>query len=38
MDTFLLTGGVIFLLTFLSIGFQSVKAALANPSKTLRSE
>jgi len=38
VDVFLLTGGFIIVMTFLSIGFQSVKAALVSPAKTLRSE
>lgn len=38
VGVFLLTAGFIILMTFLSIGLQSVKAALVNPAKTLRSE
>lgn len=38
VDVFLLTGGFIIVMTFLSIGFQSVKAALVSPAKTLRSQ
>ncbi|HVU54480.1 MAG TPA: FtsX-like permease family protein [Puia sp.] len=35
---FFLTGGFVIVMTFLSIGLQSVRAALGNPAKTLRSE
>jgi ABC-type antimicrobial peptide transport system permease subunit len=35
---FLLAGTVIFLITLLTISFQSLRAALANPSDSLRSE
>lgn len=37
-DVFLIPGVVVLLITLLTIGFQSVKAALANPVKSLRSE
>jgi putative ABC transport system permease protein len=35
---FALAGGLALLLAVLTIGFQSVKAALANPVESLRSE
>ncbi len=35
---FLLAGGFAFAITFLTVGFQSVKSALANPIKSLRTE
>jgi len=36
--TFLLAGVVVFVITFLTIGFQAMKSALSNPVKALRSE
>jgi putative ABC transport system permease protein len=38
INVFLLTGIFIILMAFLSISFQSVKAALASPVKSLQSE
>jgi len=35
---FLITGGTVSLITFLSVSYQAIKAALINPVKTLRSE
>ena len=35
---FLLTGSIALLITLLTIGFQSIKAAMANPVKSLRTE
>ena len=35
---FLTAGGAIILITLLTISFQSVKAAIANPLKSLRTE
>ena len=35
---FLLTGSIAMLITLLTIGFQSIKAAMANPVKSLRTE
>lgn len=35
---FVVAGGVAMLIAFLTLGFQSIKAALANPVKSLRSE
>lgn len=35
---FVITGGLIILLTFLTVSFLSVKAALANPVKSLKTE
>lgn len=37
-DVFLLAGGALLLVTLLTVGAQSLKAALANPIKALRSE
>ena len=37
-DVFLLAGGALLLVTVLTVGAQSLKAALANPIKSLRSE
>ncbi len=37
-DVFLIAGVVVLLITLMTIGFQSVKAALVNPVKSLRSE
>ncbi|HTR31995.1 MAG TPA: hypothetical protein VMH27_22140, partial [Puia sp.] len=37
-DLFLLTGGAVILITLLTISYQSISAALANPVKSLRSE
>ncbi|HKO82814.1 MAG TPA: ABC transporter permease [Chitinophagaceae bacterium] len=37
-DVFLITGASIILITLLTISFQSIKAALANPVKSLRTE
>ncbi len=37
-DVFLIAGVAVLLITLLTIGFQSVKAALVNPVKSLRSE
>ncbi|WP_128546336.1 ABC transporter permease [Larkinella soli] len=36
--TFLIAGGAVFLITLLTVSFQSVKAALMNPVRSLRSE
>ncbi len=36
--TFLLAGGFALTITFLTVGFQSIKSALANPIKSLRTE
>jgi putative ABC transport system permease protein len=36
--TFALAGGIAVLIALLTVGFQSVKAALTNPVKSLRSE
>ncbi|NNE76309.1 MAG: hypothetical protein HKN31_04470, partial [Pricia sp.] len=35
---FALTGGLAMIITLLTIGFQSVKSAMANPIKSLRTE
>ena len=35
---FALAGAFIILLTFLTISFQSIRAALANPAKSLKTE
>jgi putative ABC transport system permease protein len=35
---FALSGAMAILIAFLTIGYQSIKAALANPVKSLRSE
>jgi hypothetical protein len=35
---FAATGAFIILLTFLTISFQSIRAALANPAKSLKTE
>ena len=35
---FLLAGASVILITFLTIGFQAIRAALINPVKSLRSE
>jgi ABC-type antimicrobial peptide transport system permease subunit len=37
-DIFLITGFSAILITVLIIGFQAIKAAMANPVKSLRSE
>ena len=38
VDVFIITGGSIFLITLLTVSFQSLKAALINPVKSLRME
>lgn len=37
-DVFVIAGGIIFLIAILTISFESIKAALINPIKSLRSE
>ena len=37
-DTFIIAGGSIILITLITISFKSVKAAIANPVKSLRAE
>jgi len=37
-DIFLIAGMAIILITLLTISFQSIKAAIANPVKSLRTE
>ena len=37
-DTFLIAGASIILITFLTVGFQAIKASIANPVKSLRME
>jgi putative ABC transport system permease protein len=37
-DLFVLAGGIVVVLTLLTVGYQSVSAALANPVKSLKSE
>ena len=38
IDIFLIAGGAILFITLLTVGFQSIKAALVNPIKSLRTE
>jgi ABC-type antimicrobial peptide transport system permease subunit len=38
VDTFLVTGGLVVLITLATISFQAIKAAVANPVKSLRTE
>ena len=38
IGVFVITGGMMMLLTFMTIGYQSVKAALMNPTKSLKAE
>jgi putative ABC transport system permease protein len=38
INVFFIAGGAILLLTLLIVGFQAVKAALANPVNSLRAE
>jgi putative ABC transport system permease protein len=38
VDVFLLSGGVLMLVTVLTVGLQSMKAATVNPVESLRSE
>ena len=37
-DTFLITDFTALIITFITIGFQAIKAAMANPVKNLRTE
>jgi hypothetical protein len=37
-DIFIISGGAIILITLITISFKSVKAAIANPVHSLRSE
>ncbi|MGB3780032.1 MAG: hypothetical protein WA960_16835, partial [Tunicatimonas sp.] len=38
VSTFLIGGGIALLIAWLTVGFQSVRAAVANPVDSLRSE